>query len=87
VGLEDRASGADSAVRAALVVLGSWSSLVGRMMGEGEAVDEGTRGQLRDEIKACEDNLHRCVGSVWPLLFCCVKLHYLCGVVIADGLH
>lgn len=58
-GLEERASAADSAVRTALSMLGSWGSLIGRIMAEGEAVDEGTRNQLRDQIKVCEDELHR----------------------------
>jgi hypothetical protein len=36
-----------------------WSSLIGRCMGDGEAVDEGRRQQLRQEAQVAGDAVHR----------------------------
>ena len=58
MGLEGRVAGAEGAVRAAGALLAGWGSMLARRMAEGEVVDEATREQLREEIRAAEANVH-----------------------------
>ncbi|KAF5838531.1 hypothetical protein DUNSADRAFT_2729 [Dunaliella salina] len=59
VGLEECISEGESALRTGASLLAGWASLMGRLMAQGEGVDQATRLRLRDEIRTMEDPLHR----------------------------
>ncbi len=59
VACESKVGEVEGALQAAAALLGGWSGTLAWRAAEGDALDEGTRAQLKEELQAAEQRLHR----------------------------